>query len=91
MSLIGFDYDITPGYSGLEKVSLTDLIQNPDVAVQQVMSNVQNNALQAVIGFTVFEFSQRFTRKMLSRPINKVNSLIFTGKDAPLRGLGVRL
>ena len=91
MSLIGFDYDITPGYSGLEKVSLTDLIQNPDVAIGQVMSNVQNNALQAVSGFTVFEFSQRFTRRMLSRPINKVNSLIFTGKNAPLRGLGVRL
>ena len=89
--MIGYDCDLIPGYTGQDKISLRDLMYAPEPAVAQVMSNVQNNALEFAIGAGVFEFGQRFTRRMLRRPINKVNSMIFTGKNAPLRGMGVRI
>ena len=88
--MIGYDYDLIPGYTGQDKISLRDLMYAPEPAVAQGMSTVQNNALEFAIGAGVFEFGQRFTRRMLRRPINKVNSMIFTGKNAPLRGMGVR-
>jgi hypothetical protein len=89
--MIGYDYDLIPGYAGTSCISLQDLIRNPEPATAQIMSNVQNNALNFALGATVFEFGQRFTRRMLRRPINKVNSLVFTGKNAPLRGMGIRI
>ena len=86
-----FSYDLAPGYTGHGAISLRDLVNNPEVATAQIISNVQSNALNFAIGATVFEFGQRFTRKMLSKPIGRINRLVFTGKGAPLRGLGVRI
>lgn len=86
-----YQYDLISGYSGQEAISLRDLIQNPEPATAQIISNVQNNAMEFAISATAFEFGQRFTRKMLSKPINKINNMIFTGKNAPLRGMGVRI
>jgi hypothetical protein len=77
--MIGFNYDLIPGYTGQGCISLQDLIRNPEPATQQIMSNVQNNAVEFALAATVFEFGQRFTRKMLSRPINRVNNLVFMG------------
>jgi hypothetical protein len=88
----GYNYNlVTADYQGLDKISLTDLIQTPQPAIAQVISNVQANALNFAVQATIFEFGQRFTRKLLSRSINKVNNMVFTGKMAPLRGLGVRI
>jgi hypothetical protein len=90
--MLGYKYTPATSYEGgWSAISLREMISKPDVAVAQVMSNVQNNALEFAIQATIFEFGQRFTRKMLSKPINKVNALVFTGKQAPLRGMGVRI
>ena len=86
-----YQYDLISGYEGQEAISLRDLIQSPEAATAQIISNVQNNAMEFAISATVFEFGQRFTRRMLSRPINKINNLVFTGKNAPLSGMGVRI
>ena len=86
-----YQYDLIEGYDGIDKISLRDIIQSPEAATAQIISNVQNNAMEFAISATVFEFGQRFTRKMLSKPINKINNLVFTGKNAPLRGMGVRI
>ena len=79
------------GYSGWSQISLSDIIMAPDAAARQIVSNVRQNALPFAVSATVFEFGQRGVRKLLSRPINKINSMVFTGKNAPLRGMGVRL
>jgi len=89
--MLGLRYDLIPGYTGQAKISLRDIIQAPEAATAQIISNVQNNAFEAAVGFTFLEIGQRWTRRMLSRPINKVNNLIFTGKGAPLRGMGIRI
>lgn len=79
------------GYVGWSQISLGDIIKAPDAAAAQIVSNVRQNALEFAVSATIFEFGQRTVRKMLSRPINKINNLVFTGKQAPLRGMGVRL
>lgn len=90
--IVGYSYTQATDYEGgWGKISLKEMIAKPEIATAQVMSNVQNNALEFAIQSTIFEFGQRFTRKMLSKQINKVNQLVFTGKQAPLRGMGVRL
>ncbi len=86
-----YQYDLIEGYDGIGKISLRDIIQAPEAATSQIISNVQNNALEFAVSATVFEFGQRFTRTMLAKPINKINNLVFTGKNAPLRGMGVRI
>ncbi len=87
-----FSYDIVgENVIGAAKISLSDLLQAPDLALAQVVSNVRNNAWQYAIGATLFGISAQFTRKLLKKPINTVNRLVFTGKDAPLRGMGVRI
>lgn len=83
--------DPIDNYAGTACVSLRDIMNRPDVATTQIIRNVQNNALNFAISATIFEFGQRFTRRMLRRPINKINQMVFTGKQAPLRGMGVRL
>ncbi len=89
--MLGLRYDMIAGYTGQDKISLRDLAANPEAATAQVISNVRNNAFEGALFFTTFEFGQRFTRKMLKTPINRVNRMIFTGKDAPLRGMGLRI
>ena len=79
------------GAAGAVKISLSDLLQAPDAALMQVVQNVRSNAVQYAIGATIFGVGAKVTRKILKSPINTVNRMIFTGKDAPLRGLGVRI
>jgi len=81
------------GYSaaGAVKISLSDLLQAPDAALMQIVQNVRSNALQYAVGATIFGIGAKVTRKILKSPINTVNRMIFTGKDAPLRGMGVRI
>lgn len=86
-----YTYSITEGLGGAAKISLSDMLQAPDLALMQVVSNVRNNAWQYAIGATLFGIGAKVTRKMLKQPINTVNRLVFTGRDAPLRGLGVRI
>ena len=92
--MIGYTYPpaLNGGsYTGWSQKSLSDIIQAPDAAAAQIVSNVRNNALEFAVSATVFEFGQRSVRRLLRRPINKVNSMVFTGKNAPLRGMGVRI
>ena len=86
-----YTYDIAEGLGGATKISLSDMLQAPDLALMQIVSNVRNNAWQYAIGATLFGVGAKVTRKMLRGPINTVNRLIFTGRDAPLRGMGVRI
>jgi AICAR transformylase/IMP cyclohydrolase PurH len=79
------------GAAGAVKISLSDLLQAPDAALMQIVQNVRSNALQYAVGATIFGIGAKVTRKILKGPINTVNRMIFTGKDAPLRGMGVRI
>lgn len=92
-SILSYDAPslVDTSFVGLDKISLADLAAAPAVATRQIVQNVRSRAFGFAVGATIFEFGQRFTRKMLSRPINKVNQMIFTGRNAPLRGLGVRI
>jgi len=86
-------WDISPisGYGGVHSLSLRDLIDNPEVSFQQIESNLRNNWAELLVASTLFSFSSKFARRALRGPINKANRLVFTGKNAPLRGMGIRI
>jgi len=86
-----YTYESSEGIIGNKAISLADMLQAPDLALMQVVTNVRNNAWQYAIGATIFGIGAKVTRKLLKSPINTVNRIVFTGKDAPLRGLGVRI
>jgi len=87
----GFEILPIEGYLGTSAISLGDLISSPEAAFAQVQSNIRNNWTELLVASTLFGFSSRFARRALRGPINKVNRMVFTGKGAPLRGLGIRI
>lgn len=86
-------WDIAPvsGYTGTHAISLRDIIDNPEVSFSQIESNLRSNWAELLVASTVFAFSSKFARRALRGPINKANRLVFTGKNAPLRGMGLRI
>lgn len=86
-----YTYEFAEGILGSKAISLSDMLQAPDLAMMQLVSNVRNNAWKYAIGATIFGVGAKVTRKLLKTPINHVNQMVFTGKNAPLRGLGVRI
>lgn len=86
-----WDIQAVSGYTGQHALSLRDIIENPEVSFSQIESNLRNNWLELLIASTLFTASSKFTRRALRGPINKANRMIFTGKNAPLRGMGIRI
>ena len=79
------------GYSGTASISLRDLLEAPEQAFDQIQMNLKNNWAELLVASTVFGFTSKFARRALRGPINKVNRMVFTGKNAPLRGMGIRV
>jgi len=79
------------GYGGVVSLSLRDLMDAPEQAFQQIESNLRNNWVELLVASTLFTASAKFGKRALRGPINNANRLLFTGKNAPLRGMGIRI
>ena len=89
---LGYTYaPAVSGYSGLTSISLGDMLSNPEESVQQVISNVRANAPGLIVSSTLFNIGAKMFRRLLRPQINQVNRMVFTGKNAPLRGAGIRI
>ena len=83
----GLTYDITPGFTGLSQISLSDIAMNPDQALAQMGSNFRSNWQQMAISAFATAFVFRMARRLLRVPINNVNRNIafpLFGKDLSL-------
>lgn len=78
----------TEGWSG---ISLKEIMQAPEAAFGQIAHNIKNNWLQYAVGAAITGAGIKIVRKMLAPQINDVNRMIFTGKGAPLRGVGFKI
>ena len=72
--------------TGAEELSLSELVQHPDVAFSTMQSNFMSNYQAMAIQSLVTSFSFRFGKKLLRRPISNVNRNIMK----PL-GVGIKL
>lgn len=71
---------------GAESLSLSELVQHPDIAFSTMQSNFASNYQAMAIQSLVTSFSFRFGKKLLRRPISNVNRNIMK----PL-GVGIKL
>ncbi len=72
--------------TGAESLSLSEIVQHPDVAFSSMQSNFMNNYQAMAIQSLVTSLSFRFGKRLLRRPISNVNRNIMK----PL-GIGVKL
>ena len=77
---------IVGNYSGLNAISLTDMVENPSLALSQVQSNFMGNYKTMAIQSIFTGFAYKGVRKLLRRPISNVNRNIMSQL-----GLGVRI
>jgi len=77
---------IVGNYSGLGAISLTDMIQNPQLALGQVQSNFMSNYRTMAVNSIFTSLAYRGARRLLRKPIANVNRNIM--KEL---GLGVRI
>ena len=70
---------------GSAQISLGDILSEPSMAMNQIMSNAQANAIPMAIGAITFNTGARIFKKVMAKPFREANKLI-----KPL-GLGVRL
>lgn len=70
---------------GAAQISLGDILQEPSMAMSQIMANAQANAVPMAIGAITFNTGAKIFRKVMAKPFREANKLI-----KPL-GLGVRL
>ena len=70
---------------GASQISLGDILQQPSMAMTQIMANAQANAVPMAIGAITFNTGAKIFRKVMAKPFREANKLI-----RPL-GLGVRL
>ncbi len=73
--------------SGQGEISLGDLMSQPQLALDQMATNFQNNLIPMSIAALTTSFTFRLGRRMLRRPISNINRNIIK----PALGAGVRL
>lgn len=73
--------------TGTDQISLTDIVQNPGIAIQQMGDNFQMNMLP--MAFAAFTTSVGFSvgRKLLRKPLSNITRNIIH----PVLGKGVRM
>lgn len=71
---------------GAESLSLSEIVQHPDVAFSSMQANFMNNYQAMAIQSLVTSVGFRFGKRLLRRPISNVNRNIMK----PL-GIGVKL
>jgi len=72
---------------GVGEISLTDLMQNPSLALATISSNFRSNLLPMSLAAFTTSISFRIGRRMLSRPLRSVNKNLVK----PILGAGIRL
>ena len=81
LSMIGGNY-----YKGAQEISLSEIIQSPDVALGAMAQNFEQNYQAMAIQSLLTSVSFKFGKRLLRRPISNVNRNIMK----PL-GIGVKL
>ena len=81
MSMIGGNY-----YKGAQEISLSEIIQSPDVALGAMAQNFEQNYQAMAIQSLLTSVSFKFGKRLLRRQISNVNRNIMK----PL-GIGVKL
>ena len=72
---------------GVGEISLTDLMQNPSLALATISSNFRSNLLPMSLAAFTTSISFRIGRRMLRRPLASVNRNLVK----PVLGAGIRL
>jgi len=72
---------------GVGEISLTDLMQNPSLALATISSNFRSNLLPMSLAAFTTSISFRIGRRMLRRPLASVNKNLVK----PILGAGIRL
>jgi len=72
---------------GVGEISLTDLMQNPSLALATISSNFKSNLLPMSLAAFTTSISFRIGRRMLRRPLASVNRNLVK----PILGAGIRL
>jgi len=72
---------------GVGEISLTDLMQNPSLALATISSNFRSNLLPMSLAAFTTSISFRIGRRMLRRPLASVNRNLVK----PILGAGIRL
>ncbi len=72
---------------GAQSLSLGDIISEPQLALNRMRSNFENNWASMAIQTTLTRFTFKFGKKLLSAPIANVNRNIMK----PLLGAGIKL
>lgn len=91
--LNGGSYSFTPvmsGYKGLESISLGELLGNPTQAFPQLQANLMANWQGILVGSFLTAASFKIMKKVLRRPIAKINTGIF-GKRGIVGPIGFKL
>ena len=86
----GLEYTPADTWTGTDKISLSDILKHPDVALGQINRNVMTNWRPILIQTAVYSTFWGIARKMLSKPINKVNNSLF-GKRGLSGHIGFKL
>jgi len=72
---------------GVGEISLSDLMQNPSLAIATVASNFKSNLLPMSLAAFTTSISFRIGRRMLRRPLASINRNLVK----PVLGAGIRL
>jgi hypothetical protein len=71
-------------------VTLADLLGNPEDSFVAVQKNIANNYQAILVGSFFTALSYKITKKILRKPINKINTKIF-GKRGLIGPIGFKL
>ena len=83
---LGVSSGMTTALVGATAISLSDIINQPTLAFDQIQSNVRQNWQAMAIGAVATQVSFKLFRKLMRQPINNVNRTIMK----PL-GIGIKL
>jgi len=72
---------------GVGEISLSDMMQNPSLALATVASNFKSNLLPMSLAAFTTSVSFRIGRRLLSRPLSSINRNLVK----PVLGAGIRL
>jgi len=72
---------------GVGEISLSDLMQNPSLALATIGSNFRSNLLPMSLAAFTTSISFRIGRRLLSRPLRSINKNLVK----PVLGAGIRL
>ena len=71
-------------------VTLADLLSNPEQSFLAVQKNIAQNYQAILVGSFFTALGYKITKKILRRPINKINTKIF-GKKGLIGPIGFKL